>query len=126
MECVWKFFIVHEDNFFLYDTKKFWIAQKFTDSNATLLLGFFSLCISDSFVIIVLVSYIFLFLFRFIGPNICNCQQISNIEIPRICVCGDKKNIILFVHAYLSANLTQITYSIVNVNPHLFVFNPRE
>ena len=39
------FFIAHKDNiiFLLYDTKKFRIAQKFSDSNATLLSGFFSL-----------------------------------------------------------------------------------
>ena len=39
------FFIAHKDNiiFLSYDTKKFWIAQKFPDSNVTLLPGVFSL-----------------------------------------------------------------------------------
>ena len=44
--CLNFFFISHKDNiiFLSYDTKNFWIAQKFPDSNATLLPGFFSLC----------------------------------------------------------------------------------
>ena len=44
--CIWNFFIAHKDNniFLSYDTKIFRIAQKFPDSNATLLPGFFSLC----------------------------------------------------------------------------------
>ena len=45
--CVWKFVIVHKDIiiFLSYNTKNFRIAHKFPDSNATLLPGFFSLCI---------------------------------------------------------------------------------
>ena len=45
-----KFFLyIHKDNiiFLSYDTKNFRIAQKFSDSNATLLPGFFSLCGAD-------------------------------------------------------------------------------
>ena len=44
------FFIVHNDDiiFLLYDTKNFRMAQKFPDSNATLLPGIFSLCNSGT------------------------------------------------------------------------------
>ena len=45
LASVWKFFIEHKDIiiFISYDAKNFRIAQKFPDSNATLLPGFFSL-----------------------------------------------------------------------------------